>query len=136
MAKSNAAKAKAKTAGNPEKRGSFATLIGKLEKAQREKHEEVTVSSAAFRAAAIIRMMRKSRKLSQTELARRLGVSQARISEIESGIGAQGPSWDLMERIARACGSSILIVPPGEDFAIDAASPDSALHWKLESSEG
>jgi ribosome-binding protein aMBF1 (putative translation factor) len=44
------------------------------------------------------------RGISQQELARRLGVSQARISTIERGNGPQGPTYELLKRIARACG--------------------------------
>ena len=44
------------------------------------------------------------RGVSQQELARRLGVSQARISAIERGSGPQGPTYELLKRIARACG--------------------------------
>ena len=42
--------------------------------------------------------------ISQQELARRLGISQARISAIERGSGPQGPTFELLKRIARACG--------------------------------
>jgi ribosome-binding protein aMBF1 (putative translation factor) len=41
--------------------------------------------------------------ISQQELARRLGVSQARVSTIERGSGPQGPTYELLKRIARAC---------------------------------
>ncbi len=46
----------------------------------------------------------RGRGISQQELARRLGVSQARISTIERGNGPQGPTYELLKRIARACG--------------------------------
>jgi ribosome-binding protein aMBF1 (putative translation factor) len=55
----------------------------------------------------LVRRMREAadrgRGISQQELARRLGVSQARISTIERGNGHQGPTYELLKRIARAC---------------------------------
>jgi HSP20 family protein len=63
-----------------------------------------TLSSAALRAGDLIRTMRKAAGMSQLELARKIDVSQARISEIEAGLGSQGPTWDVMERIATAFG--------------------------------
>lgn len=118
--------------GNQSKRGSFDALVVEIERSQRASGEEPTVSSAAFRAGALIRMMRKAGGLSQTVLAKRLGVTQARVSELEAGLGARGPSWDLMERIARECHATILISPPESDIAVDASEPANAgRHWTL-----
>ncbi|HYM31651.1 MAG TPA: helix-turn-helix transcriptional regulator [Candidatus Cybelea sp.] len=61
------------------------------------------LSSAGMRAGAIVRGMRRSAKYSQAELAKRIGISQERISEIERGAGPQGPTFELLERIATAC---------------------------------
>jgi cold shock CspA family protein/transcriptional regulator with XRE-family HTH domain len=41
--------------------------------------------------------------ISQTMLAERIGVTQARISQIERTAGRDGPSFVLLKRIARAC---------------------------------
>lgn len=123
--------------GKASRRGSFAGLIEAIEADDQAALRTPTVSSAAFRAAAIVRTMRRAGNLSQKELAERLGVSQARISEIEAGAGAQGPTWDLMERIAQACDSKILISPHDTSVALDAAGfPDAARQWKLAANEG
>jgi tetratricopeptide (TPR) repeat protein len=42
--------------------------------------------------------------ITQADLAARIEVSQARISQIESGEGRDGPSFTLLKRISRACG--------------------------------
>ena len=119
---------------NPKKRGSFEGLIGAIEADDARRGEAPAIFSAAVRAAAIVRTMRKSGNLSQKELADRLGLTQARISEIESGVCTQGPTWDLMERVAKACASRILISPHASGFAIDAAEfPEPSRHWAIDS---
>ncbi|MFL6846569.1 MAG: helix-turn-helix transcriptional regulator [Allosphingosinicella sp.] len=134
---SRAAVRRAERLGNPDKRGSFDSLIARVEEEQIARGEKPTLSSAAYRAGNVIRMMRKSRRFSQAMLARRLGVSQARISELEAGVGAHGPSWDLMERVAKACGATILISPPDSEIAVDASEPfDSERQWTLASAGG
>jgi transcriptional regulator with XRE-family HTH domain len=65
------------------------------------------ISSAAIRAGDIVRSLRKAAGLSQSQLATMLGVTQSRVSEIESGMGTQGPTWHIMERIAAACGKAL-----------------------------
>ena len=89
------------------------------------------ISGAAYRAGALVRMMRKSQKLSQAELGRLISVSQARISEIETGIGVQGPTWELMERIAFACDATILLRSrSSEIFGNEAAESAEAPAWE------
>ncbi|MGZ8285078.1 MAG: helix-turn-helix transcriptional regulator [Allosphingosinicella sp.] len=114
------------------KRGSFDNLVAEIEGTRRDQGKESKLSSAALRAGAIIRMMRKSRGFTQAMLARAIGVTQARVSELEAGVGAHGPSWDLMERIARACNATILVSPPESDIAVDVAEPSNdERHWTL-----
>jgi DNA-binding XRE family transcriptional regulator len=110
--------------GDESKRGSFGALVEDIEQNELSHGEEPTVSSAAFRAGSIIRMMRRTRGLSQAGLAKSLGVTQARVSELEAGLGPRGPSWDLMERVASACSATILISRPESGIAIDASAPD------------
>ena len=43
--------------------------------------------------------IRKSQKLSQTVLAKKLGVSQARVAQIESGVGTAKVSFDVIFNI-------------------------------------
>jgi len=68
-------------------------------------------NSAALEAADLVREMRRHalstngmRGISQDELARRVGLSQPRISQIEKGTGRDGISYALLRRIAHACG--------------------------------
>lgn len=70
-------------------------------------NEAIAHEAASLRAAEFIRVTRERKGLSQVELAKRLGVSQARISEIEKGKGKNGPSVDLLQRIAAACGGKL-----------------------------
>lgn len=82
-------------------------LVERIERTHPALAREKGLSSAAMRAGALIRAMRKDAHLSQSELAGKLGFSQARLSEIETGVGTQGPTWDLMERISTACGKTL-----------------------------
>jgi DNA-binding XRE family transcriptional regulator len=75
----------------------------------RTTYEEV---SAAFEAGQLVRALRKHARLSQVELAERLGVEQPRISAIEAGRGRDGPSYALLKRIVVAC--EIPWIIPGE----------------------
>lgn len=83
------------------------------------------LTSAGMRAGAIVRGMRRSAGLAQAELALRLGVSQERVSEIERGAGPQGPTFELLERIAAACGMKLVatLVEPAEEVAAEIAYP-------------
>jgi len=87
-------------------RGTLEGLISRIDAARGDGN-----FGAAFRAGGLVRQMRRDALLSQRDLADILSISQARISEIEAGLGTQGPTWDLMERIASACGRTIGILP-------------------------
>ena len=104
-----------------------ADLVEYFEKADSNFGRKYGLSSAALRAGDIIRTMRKAAGLSQADLAQRMSatVTQARISELEAGTGSQGPTWDVMERIAAACG--VRLIP---NFS--ARGEDSALASKVE----
>jgi transcriptional regulator with XRE-family HTH domain len=52
----------------------------------------------------LIKSARLAAGLSQMELARRLDVSQPRVSDMESGLGAEGVSYAIVLRAVRACG--------------------------------
>ncbi len=52
----------------------------------------------------LIVKIRKDKKMSQTALARRLGVSQARIAQIESGIGTSKITFDVILNILTVLG--------------------------------
>jgi transcriptional regulator with XRE-family HTH domain len=91
----------------------FDELIG----ASSEAKEQFQTATYALEASALIREMRLKadggHPIQQKELARRLKVTPARISAIESGDGPAGPTFALLQRIAHACGVglNISIVP-------------------------
>lgn len=91
----------------------IADLVEKLEKSGKLVSTE-GLSSAALRAGDLVRTMRRSAGLSQSELAAMMGVKQSRVSEIEAGLGSQGPTWDVMERVASACGRGLHALPAFE----------------------
>jgi transcriptional regulator with XRE-family HTH domain len=82
----------------------IADLVEQFERANPDRIGRSGLSSAALRAGDLIRDMRKAAGLSQAALANEMGVKQSRISELEAGIGSQGPTWDVMERVAKCCG--------------------------------
>jgi DNA-binding XRE family transcriptional regulator len=87
----------------------LADLVEEFERDDASLVRDKGLSSAAMRAGIQIRAMRKKAGLSQAELGRKIGATQARISELEAGLGVQGPTYDVLERIAAACGMSIRI---------------------------
>lgn len=54
--------------------------------------------------------VRKKRRLSQVALAKKLGVSQGRIAQIESGVGTSRVSFDVMLNILTTLGYEYRIV--------------------------
>ena len=60
---------------------------------------------------ALISKTRKTRRLSQASLAKRLGISQSRIAQIESGIGTSKVTFDVLLNI---------LVELGFDFHVGA----------------
>jgi DNA-binding XRE family transcriptional regulator len=112
------AKVSSKGRGRP-----LSELVEKIERAAPDLAREKKLSSAAMRAGVLIRTMRKDAHLSQSELADKLGFSQARISEIEAGVGTQGPTWDLMERISAACGKTLGVAKSSEELKPAAHTP-------------
>ncbi|WP_092302498.1 helix-turn-helix transcriptional regulator [Bradyrhizobium sp. Ghvi] len=101
----------------------LADLVEKIEHADPGLATEKKLSSAAMRAGELVRAMRKHAGLSQFQLAEKLDVSQARVSEIESGVGIQGPTWDLMERISVACGKTLGVAASSDDLELAAHMP-------------
>jgi DNA-binding transcriptional regulator YiaG len=91
----------------------FDKLIGPTVEAK----ERFATASYALEAAALVRQMRQTadggHPINQSELARRLNVSSARVSMIESGDGPSGPTFALLRRIAHACrvGFAVSITP-------------------------
>lgn len=96
--------------GSKERGRPLANLLARIEDNDPHLTAEKGLSSAAMRAGDLVRAMRKEAGFSQSQLADKLRLSQARISEIEAGIGKQGPTWDLMERISEACGKVLVTI--------------------------
>jgi len=67
----------------------------------------VTEESAASQIADLIRQTREDAGLSQAALGKKVGVSQARISQIEQGAKIYGTSVVLLARLAAACGRTL-----------------------------
>lgn len=53
---------------------------------------------------------RKEKKLSQASLAKKLGISQARIAQIESGVGTAKVTFDILFNILVALGWNYRVV--------------------------
>lgn len=90
------------------------SLVARLERVEAENPallEAYDMSPAAVRAGAMVRSMRKKASLTQKQLAEVLGVTQERISNIERGVGKQGPTFDVMNTIAMACQHQITATP-------------------------
>ncbi len=54
---------------------------------------------------------RKTKKLSQQALAKKIGVTQGRIAQIESGVGTAKITFDVLLNILSALGYGFKIVP-------------------------
>lgn len=54
--------------------------------------------------------IRKAKKLSQAALAKKIGVSQARIAQIESGVGTSKITFDVIFSILTALGYDYRVV--------------------------
>ena len=59
---------------------------------------------------AMIIKIRKARKLSQAALAKKLDISQARVAQIESGIGTGQVSFDILFNILVALGYDYRVI--------------------------
>lgn len=58
----------------------------------------------------LIAKERKSRKMTQADLAKKIGVTQGRIAQIESGIGTSRTSFDVLLGILTKLGYQFKIV--------------------------
>lgn len=58
----------------------------------------------------MIAKIRRSKKMSQAALAKKLGVSQARIAQIESGVGTAKISFDVLFNILVTLGYDYRVV--------------------------
>ena len=58
----------------------------------------------------MIHKIRKAKKLSQVTLAKKLGVSQARVAQIESGIGTAKVTFDVLFNMLIALGYDYRVI--------------------------
>jgi ribosome-binding protein aMBF1 (putative translation factor) len=103
------------------------SILERLESRGAAKDASNELSSASMRAGAMVRTARKNRKLSQAELAQRIGVSQERISEVERGLGPQAPTYDLLERIGRATDMTLQYVSASSGELLTGLTPSKDL---------
>lgn len=80
---------------------------------------------AARQTATLLRTLRGDAGLTQRELARRLGVSQARISQVESGDIDHLPSLDFIHLFADACGQRLTLSSEANAIDRQLSAPDS-----------
>ncbi len=59
----------------------------------------------------LIAEARKEKGLSQAALAKKLGLSQGRVAQIESGIGSSKVSFDVLFSVLRVLGFDLKITP-------------------------
>lgn len=78
---------------------------------------------AVLQAARLVREARAAAELSQQELAELAKTKQSAISDIERGVGSQGPTIAVLARILRACNSRL---------QLEATLPTSHLAGRLD----
>jgi transcriptional regulator with XRE-family HTH domain len=107
--------------------------IGELRTADKFR-SAFAVATIAERAGEVLRHLRETARQSQSEIGRRLRLSQGRMSQIESGKVESIPSLSLMARYANACDDGIYLGSKSEHQAlIKALEEKSAEIAKLKS---
>ncbi len=77
-------------------------------------------ANAARRAGGEIRRMREAKGFSQQDLARAVGLSVDRIGALEGADAGEGPSYEVLQRIATACGYEIAFLDQATTLAAEA----------------
>jgi len=85
------------------KNSDFETIVEKLRQDPKAKVKMIRMDAVAL-GAEVVRNARNAAGYSQAQLARRMGVSQPRISSIERADGTDGPTLAMLLRVADACG--------------------------------
>jgi DNA-binding XRE family transcriptional regulator len=81
-----------------------------VEKLAKALGANVTEVREKQRLVGLIVKTRKEKKLSQTALAKKLGISQARIAQIESGVGTAKVTFDVLFNMLVALGFDYRVV--------------------------
>jgi len=76
---------------------------------------KVRAREAIHMAGQLVRRMREKAGLSQGALAEATNTAQSAISDIERGVGSQGPTVAVLNKIALACGE-VLVLGCQSDF--------------------
>lgn len=72
--------------------------------------ETVRATEAVVAAGELIRQARVRKGISQVTLAKRVGTTQPHVSEIERGIGENGPSVRILSRLLRELDDTLLVL--------------------------
>jgi transcriptional regulator with XRE-family HTH domain len=72
---------------------------------------DATENSGAVRAGTLLRTMRTKAGLSQAALGEQAQIKQSDISALETGSGERGPTFDVLARVADACGYHLTFAP-------------------------
>lgn len=81
-----------------------------IEKLAKSLGANVTEIREKQRLVGLIVKVRKAKKLSQAALAKKLGISQARIAQIESGVGTAKVTFDVLFNMLVALGYDYRVV--------------------------
>jgi DNA-binding MarR family transcriptional regulator/DNA-binding XRE family transcriptional regulator len=71
--------------------------------------DALRATGAAVAAGDLIRRVRNRMVVSQTALAKRIGTTQPHISDVERGLGENGPTVGMLSRLLRALGDDLLV---------------------------
>ncbi len=81
-----------------------------IEKLAKSLGANITEVREKQRIAGLIVKSRKEKKLSQAALAKKLGISQARVAQIESGVGTAKVTFDVLFNMLVALGFDYRVV--------------------------
>lgn len=121
---------------NEDRQRSIKDLVRRVEESD-DGRDTAHRARTALRLGELAYRMRTECGLSQHELAERIGTRQSVISRLEGGNGGHMPNWSTLERVADACGFSMMVgarrqeSAPGtavqelEDFVVIDAAQDA-----------
>jgi DNA-binding XRE family transcriptional regulator len=111
-------------------RAKRASILSKIvgKEVGKEALTALETAEAVNEAARFLRQMRETAELTQQQLGEKLGVSQARICELERGGKPEGMSYALLRRAAIACGFREWPAPPQSEHRMAVRHRDE--NWK------
>ena len=80
----------------------------------------------------LVRRLRTTKSVTQSDLARKTGTTQAHISELERGLGRNGPTVVTLARIVSELGDKVVFDTTSERAAHNADQISEAQSWILE----